>query len=312
MIIKPKPLQPGDKVAIIAPSTPTDREKIEEALKAFATLELEPVIFPSCYQHHGHLAGLDSLRAQDVNRAFADPEIKGIICMKGGAGAYRLLPLLDYDTIRANPKVFIGYSDVTALHMAFNKICRIVTYHGQMLISDLFLGENKLEPYSIASYKQALFGTTAVGKLENPAGEKLETLVAGVAEGELIGGNLSLLTATLGSPYELDVKDKILFIEEISEPVYKIDRMMNALALAGKFKDAAGVILGSWTGCKSEKKGSYNGQDLPLNTVFEEIIKPFNKPTITNLRAGHNYPQPTLAFGTKVRVDANIPEIRFL
>jgi len=143
MITKPKALTPGDKVAILAPSTPTDADKLQRAAENFRSLGLEPVIYPTCTKHHGHLAGLDADRARDINEAFANHEIRGIVCMKGGAGAYRLLPLLDYDTIRANPKVFIGYSDITALHMAFNKLCRMVTYHGPMLISDLFLGGEK-------------------------------------------------------------------------------------------------------------------------------------------------------------------------
>lgn len=309
MIVKPKALKPGDKVAIIAPSTPTDADKLRRGQEGLRSLGLQPIIFPTCHKNYGHLAGLDQERAADINRAFADPEIDGIICMKGGAGAYRLMPLLDYDAIRGNPKVFIGYSDVTALHMAFNKLCRMVTYHGPMLISDFFLGDNKLEPFTLNSYKQALFGTGAAGRLENPPGEELRVLREGTAQGELIGGNLSLLISTLGSPWELDTTGKILFIEDISEAAYKVDRMLNALALAGKFKDCAGIILGSWTGCNPEQKSTYTGQDLPLETIFEEVIGPFNKPTILNLRAGHNYPAITLPFGVQVKIDTAVPEI---
>jgi muramoyltetrapeptide carboxypeptidase len=312
MIVKPKALKPGDKVAIIAPSTPTDPERLQRAEVNFRSLGLEPVLYPSCYKSHGHLAGLDRERAQDINDAFANPEIQGVICMKGGAGAYRLLPLIDYEIVRANPKVFVGYSDITALHMAFNKLCRMVTYHGPMFISDLFLSENSMEPYTLASYKQALFGTEAGGRLDNPPGHEMTALVEGHAEGELIGGNLSLLVSTLGSPWELDVQGKILFIEEVGEAAYRVDRMLNSLALAGKFRDCAGVILGTWSNCRSEKKGGYSGHDLPLQTIFDEIIKPFNKPTIQNLWAGHNYPTPTLAFGTQVRIDTSGPEVVFL
>lgn len=312
MITKPKALAPGDRIAIIAPSSPTDRDKLERAELAFRSLGLEPVLYPTCYKNHGHLAGLDRERAEDINAAFASPDIQGIICMKGGAGAYRLLPLLDYTTIRNHPKVFIGYSDITALHMALNKLCRMVTYHGPMLISDFFLGENSLEPYTLASYKHALFGKTPLGRLENPPGEDLGVLVPGVAEGELIGGNLSLLVSTLGSPYEIDAKDKILFIEDVGEQAYKVDRMLNSLALAGKFQEAAGIILGTWSNCTVEKKSSYAGQDLSLQTIFTEIIAPFNKPTLQNLRAGHNYPASTLAFGTRVKIDTEGPEIVFL
>lgn len=312
MIIKPKALKKGDRIAIVAPSTPTGPDRLERAAAAFRQLELEPVIYPSCHMVHGHLAGLDADRAKDLNEAFADPDIQGIICMKGGAGAYRLLPLLDYELIRANPKVFVGYSDITALHMAINRVCRMVTYHGPMLASDLFLGESAFETYTLASYKHALFSDQALGKLANPPGEELGVLVPGCAEGELIGGNLSLLVSTLGSPWELAVKDKILFIEDVYEAAYRIDRMLNALALAGKFRDCAGVVLGTWSNCNQEKKSGYDGYDLPLQTIFEEIIRPFNKPTILNLRAGHNYPAPTLPFGVRVRLDAAVPELVFL
>lgn len=312
MIVKPRALNPGDKIAIVAPSSPADPDRLEKGADAFRTLGLEPVIYPSCTKAHGHLAGLDRERARDLNEAFAAQEIRGIVCMKGGAGSYRLLPLLDYDLIRANPKVFIGYSDITALHMALNKLCRMVTYHGPMLISDLFLGANKLESYTLASYEQALFGTKALGRLDNPPGEEMATLVEGAAQGELIGGNLSLLVSTLGSPWELEVKDKILFIEDVGEAAYRVDRMLNALALAGKFRDCAGVILGTWSNCKPEKKGGYDGHDLPLQTIFEEVIRPWGKPTIQNLRAGHNYPAPTLPFGVQVGIDANRREIAFL
>lgn len=309
MITKPKALKPGDRVAIIAPSTPTDEDKLQRAQEGLRGLDLEPVIFPSCQKKHGHLAGRDQERANDIHAAFADSEIKGIICMKGGAGAYRLLPLLDYTLIRNNPKVFVGYSDITALHMVLNKLCRLVTYHGPMLVSDFFLGENRLESFTLNSYKQALFGTQAAGRLENPPGEELGVLSEGSAQGELIGGNLSLLVSTLGSPWEIDVRDKILFIEEVGEAAYKVDRMLNALALAGKFKDCSGVILGSWTGCKAEEKGSYDGRDLDLDSIFQEIIKPHNIPAILNLRAGHNYPAITLPFGVQVSMDTSVPEI---
>jgi len=166
-----------------------------------------------------------------------------------------------------------------------------------------------MDSYTLASYKQALFGKQATGRLDNPPGEELGVLVAGKAEGELIGGNLSLLVSTLGSPWEIDVKDKILFIEEVGESAYKVDRMLNSLALAGKFRDSAGVILGTWTNCRAEEKTTYVGQDLSLETIFTEVIMPFNKPAIMNLRAGHNYPAATLPFGAKVRIDTNTPEI---
>lgn len=314
MIIKPKPLQQGDSVAIIAPSSPTDPHKVDKAVKAISALGLNPIIYPSCYKKHGHLAGLDWERAKDINDAFSNPDIKGIICLKGGMGSTRLLTKLDYEMISQNPKVFVGYSDITGLHMAFNKLCRMVTYHGPMALSDMYIfSEDKIsiEAFTCESLYNNIFTSEAAGAITNPAGHKLEVLVDGVAEGELIGGNLSLLVSTLGSPYELDAKGKILFIEDTNEATYVVDRMLTALALAGKFKDCAGVILGTWNKCLPETKNSYEGEDLSLQTIFEEVIMPFGKPTILNFPAGHSYPQVTMAFGTIVRLDTSKPEVVF-
>ncbi len=305
-MIKPNALQLGDVVAIIATSSPTDAPKIDKAIESIQALGLIPIIYPSCYKKHGHLAGHDHERLEDFHDAFKNPLIKGIICLKGGVGATRLLSKIDFKCIENNPKIFVGYSDVTALHVAINKICRMVTYHGPMALSDHF------EPFTMASYQENIFTTKPIGKISNPEGYPLKVLVEGVAEGELIGGNLSLLISTLGSPFEIDVKDKILFIEDTNEACYVVDRMLTALALAGKFKECAGIILGTWSGCTPEIKSSYEGTDLTLETIFEEVIKPFNKPTLMNLQAGHNCPQITLSFGTRVRINTENLEIRFL
>jgi len=314
-LIKPKALQIGDVVAIIATSSPTDAAKVDKAIASIKGLGLFPIIYPSCYKKHGHLAGEDDERLQDFHDAFKNPLIKGIICLKGGAGSTRLLSKIDFKCIENNPKIFVGYSDVTALHVAINKICRMVTYHGPMALSDLFILENDtlhFEPFTLDSYQKNLFTSMPIGKIANPEGYPLKVLVEGVAEGELIGGNLSLLISTLGSPFEIDVKGKILFIEDTNEACYVVDRMLTALALAGKFEECAGIILGTWSGCKAESKTSYEGSDLTLEIIFEEVIKPFNKPTLMNLQSGHSSPHITLAFGTRVRINTKDLEICFL
>ncbi len=305
-MIKPKSLQIGDVVAIIATSSPTDAPKVDKAIASIKALGLIPIIYPSCYKKHGHLAGCDDERLADFHDAFKNPNVKGIICLKGGVGSTRLLSKIDFRIIEDNPKIFVGYSDVTALHVAINKICRLVTYHGPMALSDFH------DPFTLESYQKNIFDTAPIGKISNPEGFPLNVLVEGVAEGELIGGNLSLLVSTLGSPYEIDAKDKILFIEDTNEPCYVVDRMLTALALAGKFEDCAGIILGTWSGCNAELKSSYEGSDLSLETIFDEVIKPFNKPTFTNFQSGHNFPQITLAFGTRVRLNTKALEINFL
>ena len=309
----PKPLKKGDKVAILCPSTPTSKARVDRAEKAMISLGLNPVMFPSCYAYHGHLSGTDQLRANDINEAFTDPSIKGIICLKGGSGSTRLLNLLNYDQISKHPKVFIGFSDITALHVAFNQKCDLATFHGPMASSDVFTDEN--HPYYHDDYTMESFITNIMsegfkGVLKNPVGENFETLYPGKCSGELIGGNLSLLAATLGSPFEINTKGKIIFIEEIAEPNYKIDKMLTSLALAGKFEDCQGIILGSFTDCQPEVKG-FGGSDLDLTTIFREVLVPFEKPILGNLRAGHNYPQPTLAFGRVIKLDASKQTIEF-
>ncbi len=305
---KPNSLKKNDKVAIIAPSSSADHKRVEKAKKAIEKLGLIPILYPSCYEKHGHFSGTDKIRAKDINDAFNSPEIKGIICLKGGYGTPRLLPLLNYENIKKNPKVFIGYSDITGLHIAFNKICNMVTYHGPMAAAGLI---NNTDDYTMKYFNDALFSKEPIGTFNNPDNEEITTLVKGNVTGEIIGGNLSLIVSTLGSKYEIDVKDKILFIEDVHEPNYKIDRMLTSLSLANKFKDCAGIILGTFTGCEPEFRNGVQ-KDLDLNVIFNEIIVPFNKPTILNFRAGHNYPQPTFPFGVKINLNATEKTVKFL
>lgn len=314
MIIKPKPLKNGDKVAVIAPSSATDLKTVNDGEARVKAMGIEPVMFPSCYTRYGHLSATDEERARDINNAFNDESIKGIICLRGGYGTPRILNMIDYGVVRANPKIFIGYSDITALHVAFNQISRMVTYHGPMAVSSFSKFKNNVhdfEKYTYESLRKNIFTNEAVGLFKNPENENLETVNEGKAEGEIIGGNLTLLCSALGSPYEIDTKGKILFIEEVGEPVYKIDRMLTSLSLSNKFKDCAGIILGTFTDCIREKKAYEEGYDLPLEEVIKNTIVPFNKPIISNFRAGHNFPQPTIPLGTHIKMDAFKKEIIF-
>ncbi|MBS7528684.1 LD-carboxypeptidase [Fusibacter paucivorans] len=309
----PKALRQGDTVAVLCPSTPTFREKVDKAEIGLKRLGLKPLMMPSCYAYHGHLAGRDSLRLKDLHDAFRSPDINGIINLKGGSGATRLLASLDYDLIAQNPKVFIGYSDITALHTAIHQMTGLVTYHGPMATSDIFINDENCDEYSLNSFKANIMTPGGYhGLLTNPPGESFSIFSEGICEGELIGGNLSLLTQTLGSPYEVDTKGKILFLEDVDEPIYKIDKMLTALALAGKFRDCHGILFGTFSGCKPEYKKSYGGEDLSLETVIEEVVVPWQKPILANLRAGHNFPQPTLAIGGKIQMNTYEKKLIFL
>lgn len=305
----PRVLTEGDAVAVIAPSSPIILENLPEVEAGIKSFGLIPKLFPSCYERHGHFAGSDALRLKDIHDAFADPDIKGILCLRGGYGTPRLLPYLDYAAIATTPKVFLGYSDITGLHCALNRLSKLVTFHGPMPSGDGF--HKKKAPYAWDHLRRAMMCTAPLGIYEPPNGEPLITVKGGSAVGQLIGGNLSLLETAAGSPYGLDARDKILFIEEVSEPHYVIDRMLTSLALHGILDACAGVILGTWNDCKAEH-GSQNKIDLPLETVFEEIFAPYAIPIVNNFRAGHVSEQFTLPFGTRVRLDATRGEVEFL
>ena len=221
-MIIPKPLFTGARVALIAPSGPVPEGRLEPAVASVQALGLEPVVFPSCTMRHGYLAGYDRERAADFNNAFSDASIHGVICIRGGYGAQRLMDRIDWTAIAKTPKVFCGYSDVTILHLMLNQRCGFVTYHTPMPATEWYAG---LDEYTERSLKNAIFGVQEPNIL-NPDGMPLYTIAKGVSHGVLTGGNLSLLAASLGTPYEIETKDKILFIEDIGETPYRIDRML--------------------------------------------------------------------------------------
>jgi len=304
---RPAPLSIGDKVAIIAPSSPLPDENIDRAIDSIRFIGLEPVVFPSCTSIHGYFAGKDDVRAKDLNDAFADRSIKGIFCLRGGYGSTRILNKIDFDLIKANPKIFVGYSDITSLHTAITQRCGFMTFHAPMPNTRY----RNFDEYTLNYFKSNLFSDKPLGEVFNPEGEEIKTIVSGVCEGQITGGNLCLIHNTLSSPYEINTKGKILLIEEIAEMPYRLDRVFNALALAGKFEDCAGIILGTFTDCEAPEAGNplealsvVSGGSLTLLEIFDEVIAPFNKPTIFNLRIGHVYPQLSLPLGAFARLDA--------
>lgn len=303
---KPRHLKPGDRIALIAPSSPVDEDKLMLAIDSVKFLGLRPVLFPSATMTHGYLSGPDSIRAADVNHAFDNPDIDGIFCLRGGYGVTRILNSIDFEMISRNPKLFIGYSDITALHTALNQRSNLMTLHSPMP----FRGWRSLDSVTLESLTAHLFSSIPAGLAPNIEGEAIETVYPGTATGPMVGGNLSLLVATLGSPYEIHTENKILFIEEVEEKNYKIDRGLTALALAGKFSDCKGIILCTWADCGDPDLDPQ--KNLTLHQIFDEVVKPFRKPTINNFRAGHIYPQITIPMGSKTKLDATKGTVAFL
>lgn len=245
-------------------------------------------------EYREYLAGHANQRAQELNAMFADQHLKAIFSIRGGYGSAQLLPRLDYGLIHRNPKLLIGYSDITALHTALLQKAGLPTIHGPMPASDLV----KAGTYTKASLVRLLSGGFTCHRIANPPGEKLECLIPGTATGILAGGNLSVICSLMGTPFELDTTGKILFLEEVNEEPYKLDRMMTQLALAGKFRDAAGIILGTWSGCAKEE------EEPIIKELMRDLLLPFGKPVIFNLRAGHCEPMVSLPLGFPVEMQA--------
>lgn len=297
-MIKPKALKKGDTVGLIAPSSPTDKiENVEKSIKILKEQGFNAAAGESCYQRYGYLSGSDTVRANDMNKMFKDKNIDAVFCLRGGYGTPRILDLLDYEAIKNNPKLFIGYSDITALHVALSNNCNMVTFHGPMTTSDMI---DDFDDFSKQCYMKAITSTEPLGFIKNPDGVDIKSLVKGKAKGKIIGGNLALLTAAIGTPYEVDTKGKLFFIEEVEEFTYRVDRMLTQLKLAGKFDDCTGIILGDFKDCIPQ-----TSDDLTLSQVFNDIIVPTNKPTIYNLKAGHCKEKVTIPFGVDAELDAD-------
>lgn len=293
---KGKTLTYGDTIGIVAPASPVDEGEVMKAAKGLVEMGFNIKLGHSCFEKYGgYLAGTPKLRASDIHAMFSDQDIDAIICLRGGYGSPQILDLLDYQLIAANPKLFVGYSDITALHIAFNQKAGLATIHGPMATRIA-----SLDAFTKAYLFRALMVDEPLGHIANPKCEPIHCLVGGRAKGKIVGGNLSLISATLGTPYEIDTRGKILFLEDVGEESYAIDRMLTQLALAGKFNDAVGIVLGTWKDCQSKVRlDSFTVEDL-----FEHIIAPFRKPTIYHVQFGHGKYNMTLPLGVEASLDA--------
>jgi len=300
-MLKGKKLQRGDTIGFIGPSGAV---RVEGAIER-AKLEAERMGYhvklgKSCGAKYGYLSGTDEQRAQDVNEMFADSQVDAIFCVRGGYGTTRMLDRLDYDVIRQNPKIFVGYSDITAMHVAMLNNCGLATFAAPMPVSDW--SGSPLDDFSLASMMKVLGEAQPAGLLKNAPGyHERKTINGGSCEGMLVGGNLMLITSLLGTPYELDTKDRILFIEEIGEHTYCIDRMLTQLRLAGKLDDCAGIVFGDFKNCEIE----FKEYGFTIEEIIRDVAAPSGKPIFTGFQAGHCMPKITLPYGVNCRMDAD-------
>ncbi|WP_059105642.1 S66 peptidase family protein [Shouchella shacheensis] len=284
----------GDTIGVIAPASSPSLEQVYQDKAFYEGLGLNVKPSPMLGREYGYLHGTDEERVSELEMMFADPEIAGVFCACGGYGTPRIVDQIDYDLIRENPKIFWGYSDITCLHTAIYQQANVITFHGPMLSSDL--EESRKSPLYAEYLKQVMRPTRLV---IDEAVQPLRTLAAGQAKGPLVGGNLSLLVSTLGTPYELDTKEKILFIEEVEEEPYRIDRMLNQLRLAGKFSDACAVLLCDFQNCLPANRRP----SISLQTIFHDHVVSNGKPILSGFMIGHCKPSLSVPHGAQAEVN---------
>ena len=309
-LIKPNKLQKGDTIGIVSPATavssPDDIEKAKELLDY---LELKGEFSKDFENHEGYKTIQPKERAQSINSFFENKDINGIISIRGGYGSMGILQYLDYNLIKKNPKIFVGYSDITAMHLAINKFSSLSTLHGPMMLSS-FSGN------TIDNYKKALFTIEPLGKYINPSMENFRSenkeivIKEGIAEGELIGGNLSLICSLMGTKYEIDTKGKLLFIEDVGEEPYRIDRMLTQLKLGGKFKEINGIVFGKCSDC--DNKSANPVWDYSLLEVLFNQLKDLDVPVLYGLLFGHTSYQFPIPYGVIGKINTEEKSLEIL
>jgi len=297
--IKPKKLSKGDLIGIISPaSSPDDLTLIESGVRYFEGLGYLTILGKNVGKNRGYLAGTDEERVDDIHQMFTDKRVKAIFCLRGGYGAFRLLDKIDYKLIRNNPKIFVGFSEITALQMAILHKARMITFAGPMVVPNF---SKEISNYTEENFWRIITSTKKLGKVKLPHFDILTSLNSRIASGRIVGGNLAVLTSLLGTGYLPDLKDKILFLEDISEPPYKIDRMLNQLRLNNVSKKVKGVILCSFIDCREpdEKK-----KTLSLEEIWSDYFGSINIPVIHSFPHGHIKDLITLPIGSKIKLNA--------
>jgi muramoyltetrapeptide carboxypeptidase len=310
-LLKPRRLREGITVGVVAPSSPAaENELVRYAIELVESFGFKARPGKHLFARNQYLAGTDAQRAEDLNAMFEDSSVDAIMCIAGGYGAMRILPALDYDTIRANPKPLIGYSDITALHSAIHKLTGMVTYHGPTVLS-------RFTPYSLDEFRKVLFDPQprmqigAPPPFEKGPGKvdrenRITPLVPGIARGRLTGGNLTLISCLMGTPYEPDFAGRLVFLEDVHEAPYRVDRMLSQLVISGKLKQAAGIIFGKFTDAES------SGNTFSLEEVLTDFAKTVGVPSARGVMIGHVPDQTVVPIGIEAEFDASTGTLTLL
>ncbi|WEG12110.1 LD-carboxypeptidase [Pullulanibacillus sp. KACC 23026] len=296
MMIKPRALQEGDRVAIVAPAGPPDKEMLRQGKRVLEEMGLDVIFGRHVFSVEEELTSLDQKRLADLHEAFFDPAIRGIFCANGGFGTARIAPMIDYEQIQRNPKVFWGYSDMTYLLNAIQNLSHLVTFHGPMVASDL---NDEQRTKETESTFLSLF--TGESLTYDSSHSPLNTLVYGTGEGRLVGGNLTLLTNGLGTPYQVNADGAILLIEDVEEPAFKINLMLTHLEQAGVFESVEGVVIGNFQADPEEY--------AKIKKVLQDFFACASFPVVENFYIGHCQPNYGVPLGANAKLTTSPPRL---
>ena len=292
-IVVPPRLKPGDTIGIAAPAGPFDVDLFNRGMHVLRDMGFRLEIPEDIYKRNGFLAGEDPPRAHILNRLFADPGVQGIICARGGYGSTRLVPWLDWDLIRANPKVFMGFSDITVLHHLIVTRCRLATFHGPMGTTLANATESTRQ-----AFRQALTAAEPIAISADPGG----VIRPGEGHGPVAGGNLAMICHLLGTPLQPDFSGCLLFMEEVNEAPYRIDRMLQQMKLAGCFRSVRGIFFGDFVDC---------GAKDTIEAIISEWFADSAFPVLTGFAIGHGRRNLTLPMGLTAQLTSDPPQLRF-
>lgn len=302
-LLKPPKISPGDTIGLIAPASgPFEPSDIEEGKAMMEALGFRVRLGQNIRKKWHYLAGTEAERAADLHEMFADPNVRGMITIRGGYGSGRLLNVLDYDLIRKNPKILVGYSDISLLHLAIHALTGLVTFHGPVALSTF-------NEYSTQYFMKVLTQAEPVGAIEaapRSTFQKSSGMVVireGRASGALIGGNLTMVQATLGTPFEVDTRNKILFLEEVGEEPYDLDRMLTQLRMAGKFEAVAGIVIDKCAKCGPRDFKPAFENTFSIEEIIFDRLHDLKCPVLYGMSLGHVAHKPTLPLGIEATLD---------
>ena len=306
-MVFPERLREGDTVGLVSPAFPVKEEERDGCVKLLEGMGYRVKLgtcLENMYNFHNYLAGDAGARGEDINRMFADPQVKAVFCVRGGYGSSQIMKYLDFDLVKQNPKIFVGYSDITNLHSVFQMFGNLVTFHGPMVCSNML---KDFDDYTRSGLFAALNMEEEL-EFRNPPGEEgFKTIRGGEAEGILAGGNISVLARACGTFYQLDTRDKILFLEDVEEGIASLDMYITQMEYAGMFEHAAGILLGDFTDCTHDR---YDGT-YQIEEFLHDRFGTFDLPVMYHIRSGHDKPMGTLPFGTICRMDGDYKRIQF-